>query len=341
MNTNGSALTQNPAAMGFKYFSWLAVLIAGGVLGNIFKISLFYNVDFIFGSVFSILILNYYGLFPALISTIAISSYTYLIWNHPYAIIIFSMEIIFIGALRSRKNMNVVLLDAAYWLLIGAPLVYIFYNRIMGSSYENTLVMILKQSINGISNALLSSLLMDAISFVNYKTSAETKRLTFQFQNLLINIIISFVMVPIIIIMIFNSHRQYADLEVGIIQKLENVAASSKELIDKWFEKIIHTEKNIVIHDKSLDGKETSTLQNYTGLLKPSDTEMFKSLLYSAIVTWPMNATLIDKKGIVVASTYNDVSPFAEFGKFNNYDRVYLKENVYLYMKPAPVNVTI
>jgi len=414
--------------MGFKEFSWLAALIAAGVLGNIFKISLFYNVDFIFGSVFSILILNYYGLFPALISTIAISSYTYLIWNHPYAIIIFSAEIIFIGVLRSRKNMSVVLLDTAYWLLIGAPLVYIFYNRIMGTSYENTLVIIFKQSINGISNALLSSLLIDATSIVKYKISGGAAKPTFQFQNLLFNIIISFVMVPIIIIMIFNSNRQYADLEAEIILKLENVAASSNELIGKWFEDSVQTIESLAIHAESVDRLENSTLQNYIDLLKRSDkdflkllvcdenakavsacplkdadgnstigiyysnrtyfievkdtlkpvisevikpkstttesiiavvvpivhdnrfkgyaagaadTEMLKSLLYRTIGTWPMNATLIDKKGIVVASTHKDVSPLAEFSKFNNYDRAFLKDNVYLYMKPAPVNVTI
>ena len=428
MNKNDGASTRHPAATGFKYFSLLAVLIAGGVVGNLLKISLFYNVDFIFGSVFSILILNYYGLFPALISTIAISSYTYLIWNHPYAIIIFSAEIIFIGALRSRKNMNFVLLDALYWLLIGAPIVYIFYNRIMGTSYENTLVIIFKQSINGISNTLLSSLLIDAASLVKYKTSRGTGKLTFHFQNLLFNIIISFVMVPIITIMIFNSHRQYADLETEIIQKLENVSVSSNELIGKWFEEKVQTIDSLAFHVESSEKLEFQSIQNYMGLLNRSDPdflklvvcdekaravlayplkdaegnstvgidyfdrsyfievkdtlkpviseilkprstaakaiiaiaapvirdnqfkgfaagaadpEMLKSLLSKTIGTWPMNATLIDKKGKIVTSTHKDTAPLAEFEVFKNYDRAYLKESVYLCMKPAPANVTV
>jgi len=61
-------------------------LIAAGLAGNYFKFSIL-NLHFIFGSIFAMLALQFFGLGRGILAAAVISSYTYLAWNHPYAII--------------------------------------------------------------------------------------------------------------------------------------------------------------------------------------------------------------------------------------------------------------
>lgn len=116
---------------------WIAALIAAGLCGNYLKFPLFLNIDFLFGSIFALLVLLFYGYWRGIIAGAIIASYTFIIWNHPYAIVIMTAEIAVVGYLVGRKKMGVVLADGLYWLLVGLPLVYFFYRLVMDASPEN------------------------------------------------------------------------------------------------------------------------------------------------------------------------------------------------------------
>ena len=81
----------------------LLALIAAGLAGNYFKFPIFLNIDFIFGSIFAMLALQYFGLGRGILSSAIIAGYTYFLWNHPYAIIIMTAEVAAVGWLMGRK----------------------------------------------------------------------------------------------------------------------------------------------------------------------------------------------------------------------------------------------
>jgi two-component system cell cycle sensor histidine kinase/response regulator CckA len=75
-------------------------LISAGLVGNYLKYPIFLNIVFLFGSIFAMLALQVFGLGRGILAAAIISSYTYVLWNHPYAILIMTTEVGFV----SRKE---------------------------------------------------------------------------------------------------------------------------------------------------------------------------------------------------------------------------------------------
>ena len=65
---------------GFRFLLFVG-LIAVGLAGNYFKYSI-PNVDFIFGSIFAMLILQLFGLRRGIVAAAIIAGYTYIAWNN-------------------------------------------------------------------------------------------------------------------------------------------------------------------------------------------------------------------------------------------------------------------
>jgi hypothetical protein len=137
----------------------LLALIAAGLAGNHFNYPIFLKIDFLFGSIFAMLALQFFGLGRGIIAAAAIAGYTYIIWNHPYAIVIMTTEVAVVGFLMTRRKMGMVLADTLYWVIIGMPLVYLFYHLVMDVPPSNTYIVMTKQAVNGIANALTGRLL--------------------------------------------------------------------------------------------------------------------------------------------------------------------------------------
>ncbi len=85
-----------------KSFLALLFLTFAALAGNYFTLDLFFGIFFVFGSIASLIALylfgNTWGIFIALVSSIP----TILLWHHPYAAIIFTLEILFVALLRRQ-----------------------------------------------------------------------------------------------------------------------------------------------------------------------------------------------------------------------------------------------
>ena len=137
--------------------AWIA-LTGLAYLGNVLNLPLFFNVDFLFGSVFVFIVLHYFGCVPAVVTALVSASHTAILWQHPYAVVILTLEALVVGLLYERKSRNLMFLDTVYWLLLGMPLVVLFYGGVMNIAQQSTVLIVFKQAINGIVNALIASL---------------------------------------------------------------------------------------------------------------------------------------------------------------------------------------
>jgi PAS domain S-box-containing protein len=135
-----------------------ALFCALGFLGNGLKLELFFNVDFLAGSFFVMLSIMVMGGLYGAISGLVAGICTFLLWNHPWAMVVLTFEALFVAVLYGKRRGNLVLYDVAYWTCIGMPLVYLFYHHVMGVQIENTLLIMLKMAVNGIFNALIAVL---------------------------------------------------------------------------------------------------------------------------------------------------------------------------------------
>ena len=112
------------------------------------------------------------------------------LWNHPYAIVIFAMEALWVGLALRRGHTNLVLIDALYWLSLGSGLVIIFYGGVMGLDSQSVLMIVLKQSINGLFNTLVTSLLLYIPVIRQQRSQAST---AYTYKNLIFNAIAVFI----------------------------------------------------------------------------------------------------------------------------------------------------
>ncbi len=186
------------------------VLVAAGLAGNYYcTYELFFNIQFIIGSVFAMLVLQLLGLRLGALAALLISSITYQLWNHPYAIIIMTGEVVVVGLLVQRRAIRMVVADALYWVMIGMPLVYLFFHRVMDLPSSIASITMVKQAVNGIANTLAARLIFMALSWRLQKTR-------FSLQEVVFNLLAVSTLATALFLLAGQGRRELADTDLSI-----------------------------------------------------------------------------------------------------------------------------
>ena len=149
-----------PAPALFRHRLLPALLLGlAGLLVNLLRYEIFFNVDLIFGSVFVMLVILHVGEGPGVVAALIAGSATWILWNHPWAMVIFGGEALFVGWLVRRRSWDLLLADLLFWGALGIPLIWVFYHLVLRTPVQTTALVFLKQAINGIINALLACIL--------------------------------------------------------------------------------------------------------------------------------------------------------------------------------------
>ncbi len=141
-------------------------LAAAAIAGNYFSLPLFFGVDILFGSIAVVLALAWLGTGPGLAVAVAGGTYTWLLWDHPYALIILVAEAAAIGRHRERARRRgripppLAVSATLYWILIGIPLVLLCYRFGLELRWTATFLIAFKQALNGILNAAIAGLIL-------------------------------------------------------------------------------------------------------------------------------------------------------------------------------------
>ncbi|MBE9039784.1 hypothetical protein IQ235_03120 [Oscillatoriales cyanobacterium LEGE 11467] len=264
LNSTFTRLAHVSKALSWKSkFPWmLAIFICLGCLGNIFKLPLFFGVDFLFGSVFTLFIAQVYGVSWGVIATFAASLYTFFIWGHPYAIVIFTLEALFVGLKLKKNGKSLLILDSVYWIFLGMPLVFIFYGGVMQIPLESVFLIMVKQAINGMFNALTASILLEytPLAFwANPKSNLQTTR--FQYQ--LLSLLVCCMFLPLQISLIVDSRQAMKDIQTKIPDKLELISAQITEELQSW-----NSNTNLVLSDLADLSFESGRILTESDLLR-------------------------------------------------------------------------
>ncbi|GFE59811.1 ATP-binding protein [Geobacter sp. AOG2] len=207
--------------------SLFLLLTAAGVAGNYFKLQLFFDVDYVFGSIFAMLALQFFGLGRGVLAGLLISSITWLTWNHPYAIIIMTLEVAVTGWLNRRKRLALVPANVAYWLFVGIPLICLAFYGIMGVPFNNTFLIMIKMPLNGIANTLLARLLFMAIA-------PRFRKTLFPLREVIFNLLALFILLPTLITLAIESRYEFAKAELGIRRKLYEKSRLAATNLAMW-----------------------------------------------------------------------------------------------------------
>lgn len=234
------------------------VLAVLGYIGNYLAMPIAFGVAFIFGSIFSVIAIVLLGVgWGVLVSAIA-ASYTFFLWNHPYAVVIFAVETLWLGIALRRGRSNLVLIDALYWLSLGSMLVVIFYGGVMGLNAQSVLMIVLKQSINGIFNALIASLILyiPKIRQLNQSTPLD-----YNFKNLIFNTIAVFLMFPTLSLLLYDSYRENIALNKQVVVNVRAETLQLEDEVSRWIESHLRAIDTIARAPKEFSVTTSQALQ--------------------------------------------------------------------------------
>ncbi len=245
---------------------WIALLLAClGFLGNYIALPIAFGVAFIFGSIFSTLAIVLLGLRWGGLVAVLSASYTFFLWNHPYAVIIFTLEALWIGLAMRRGHSNIVLVDAVYWLSLGSVSVVLFYGVVMGLSAQAVLLIVLKQSINGVFNALLASLILYLPAMHRYGFKSV---LNYSYKGLIFNAIAFFLMLPMLTILLVDSYRENLNRSKQLAKKVEVEAVSLQRQTTQWVQDYLGAVSALAQLPDSFGLTPSQALQEQMGRIK-------------------------------------------------------------------------
>lgn len=271
---------QTTAAGNYSKFSTpiLLTMIAAGLAGNYFKFTIFFNIDFLFGSIFAMLALQFLGLGRGILAALMIASYTYILWNHPYAIIIMTAEVAAVGWLIGQRKIGLLLADSLYWLFIGMPLVYLFYNLVMHVPLSNTYIIMYKQAVNGIANALIARLV-----FTGYllwlRSSPQVS-----YREIIYNLLVSFVLFPALVMSAISGRADFAETDRQIRTSLLRDSGQLSLRLKTW---ILNRKSAILTLARMAASHSPQQMQPYLEMAKHSDVN------FNLICLQDKNATTI------------------------------------------------
>jgi len=219
-----------------RWFGAIALLTAAGFLGNHCNLSLFFGVDFLFGSIPILIITYYFGWGWGGLAGLIAGSYTYILWHHPYATIILVMETLFVGFLCKKcKQPNILLFDGIYWFLIGMPLVWLFYGQMMQMDANQAILVMCKQAVNGIFNALVASLIISYAPI--YRWISASKYIALSLQQTIFHLLVAFVFIPGVILLVFDGRYFVSQIQTTVQTELQTNAKTITSAISRWHQR--------------------------------------------------------------------------------------------------------
>lgn len=279
----------------------LLILIIFSFLGNYFQLPLFFGVNFLFGTIFVWIIVYFYGSLWGIISAIICSTYTWVLWGHPYAIITYTVEAIFVSYFWQKKNKNLILTTISYWSFVGSILIFFLYYFVLQIPLVSVILVILKQSINGLLNSLIAILIISYFP-LNNLLKLPNKKVLFTFQENLFNLLISLILIPTLTITVANTYHKINNIESIIIDKLNEQGNEERSNIMNWYE----NRRVALAQIASTDFQNQELLENQLLIVK----NIFQDF---------QDLSIVDENGIILAST-NTINP-------ENYLHNYLSNN--------------
>jgi diguanylate cyclase (GGDEF)-like protein len=314
-----SPLTHKPSHINYLGYRHLGFSISMGVIGlliNLFPVPLFANVELVLGNVMTVIVAVLLGPWYALLTSVITVTGLMLVWDSPHVYLIFTLEAIFLGIAR-RRDIYALYASGVYWLLIGAPLFYLYASIVLKHPSDQLPFIVIKQIINGLICASLGSIIIILIPVLRNLEGKITdkKRRAFSAQltycvTLLVTLSLLF---SSLIYSYFSLERQQVLMRDSLEETAEHIADA--------------TEKYLNNHIKVI---ENAAYLLTLAATKPEDLQQWLNSLHSNYLSF---ATLIvaDPNARVVAATpealYKEVIGSNSLASIK--DREYFKQAFY------------
>ena len=155
-----------PGGVGFQ---WIATLLLGlaGFLLNLLPVQLSPGTDLVFGGIPALLAAVAFGPLHGMVAGAIGAARTVALWGHPYGWLNFTLEATVVGLIVHWRGTRPMVADLMFWSLVGVPVLYVTSTFGLGADAVAFGVFALKQTLNGLFNAVMVEMLL-LIPFVRW-----------------------------------------------------------------------------------------------------------------------------------------------------------------------------
>lgn len=202
-----------------------------GFLLNTVELQLGWGMQFIFGNALVFAFMRVLAPQMVILGISISSLWTIFLWHHPWAWIVWVCEAIFIAFFgRSR---SLVRRDLIFWLVLGAPLLLLFYGLVMNLTEFSTILVVAKQATNGILNVVLGELLYVAIIGINpFRKFDRWPKLTT--ESVVLSVLTPIILIPITVYLAFDAPAREQAARDAVGTSLEYQLAVSNAALNSW-----------------------------------------------------------------------------------------------------------
>ncbi|MFF2890260.1 putative bifunctional diguanylate cyclase/phosphodiesterase [Paenibacillus sp. NPDC057967] len=205
----------------------LCALLA--VAGEWSQFHFIYGITFSLTSLFVLLSVRLFGIWGGLLTACA----AFLAGAASADLLMFQaiglLEALIVGLLMLRYRGRLFMTDLFFWLLIGAPLVYFFYNQhYSGTGIDIKLIACLI-AINGLFNALFAEIAHQYLPLSRWSGMSSIKRLPRSMSQLLLHLSLGIVLVSFLLNMLVNSINSFKEVSYYV----EDIALQATNTITK------------------------------------------------------------------------------------------------------------
>jgi diguanylate cyclase (GGDEF)-like protein len=222
--TPSATATSRQQALVLALFTGVAIAL------NFQPLSLFYGIHVLLGSTLPILALLLWRTGWCIPMGCITSLVTWKLWGHPWAVVIFTAELAWLTlGLRQlgRRSIDVstgaiIPLAISYWVVLGGPLVTLFYGLFLKIDATNIAVTALKQSFNGILNTTIAFVLYVLISAIQSRKGLGHG---ISLRGVIVGLVLITTTIPTLVITMTSGYQ----LELAVQQaELDNLKAANQ-----------------------------------------------------------------------------------------------------------------
>ena len=230
-------------------------LMVMGCFSNAIHVPILFGVDFIFGSVASLIAAAWFGWPIAALVAVCASAGTIQLWHHPYFVLISVAEAIFIAVTYRRFWDNVLVACTIFWLIPGVLIFSVCYGLILHIQPSAMLMLWLKQCINSIFNAMIASGILLAIALLK---RPDTR---IPLQQACFNTLVAFVFIPALAIVMAVSNTKIKTSQANLITATESQAENIGHYLNIWRDQNINAVISLANVAKELKLTPSADLQ--------------------------------------------------------------------------------
>ncbi|MDP2783508.1 MAG: HAMP domain-containing protein, partial [Sulfurimicrobium sp.] len=213
----------------------LAFLIVAAFAGNYFHLHLFIGAGFLFGGIATLLVLRLFGIGWGVTAGMAGAVFAlFETSSYAAAATLLVLEPLIVGlALRYGRCRNIALVDGAYWLLLGMPLMWGMDLWLLHGDLSSAWYFTMILGFNGIFNALVAGLLLDYLPLRRWVGAAEAQQRV-ALRHLVFNLLAAFLVFSAFMVIVLNGKDEVQRMESHIQGQLDDYALEIQSRMAPW-----------------------------------------------------------------------------------------------------------